>query len=112
MFVNNTKEITIVDELKIPRKIVGNFIGLMFSNELGSRQGLALEKVIKVHTFFMKYPIDIFYIDKNDQIIRIDENVKPWKVLKLCRKSDYIIETNAGVANKTNSEVNDSVAIV
>jgi len=109
MFFNETKERTIVHVIESSQTTISKFIGLMFSKSLDIGKGLYMKKVVKVHTFFMKYPIDIFYIDKNNSVLRIDKNVKPWKVCKLCRLSEYIVETNSGVADEKNVEIGDKV---
>ncbi len=112
MFFNYDKQEVIVEKVTYANSFIDKFLGLMFSHQLAEDSGIAFEKVIQVHTFFMRYPIDIFYVGEDDKVIRIDENVKPWRMLKMCRKSEYIVETNAGVAKESNTILNDSVAIV
>ncbi len=51
----------------------------------------------------MKIPIDIFWLDENYKIIHIEENISPQtypKVFLPPEKSTYVLETNAGFAEK------------
>jgi len=112
MLFNINEQKVISSDIVYADSFFSKLKGLMFTNELKNDHGLILRKVVKVHTFFMQYPIDIFYISKDDVVVRIDENVSPWQVLKTCRTSEYVVETNAGVAKKTNTKVNDSVVII
>ena len=56
----------------------------------------------------MKFPIDIFWLDENKKIIYVEQDVSPLtypKVFTPSGKSLYVVETNAGFAEKNNLKV-------
>ncbi len=56
----------------------------------------------------MKFPLDIFWLDENKKIVYEEENVSPQsypKVFTPTEKSLYVLEANAGFAEKNNLKV-------
>ena len=53
-------------------------MGLMGKKRLPKENGLFLEHCGSIHCFFMKFPIDVIYMDENRKVVFI-ETVKPWK---------------------------------
>ena len=35
-----------------------------------------------VHTFFMRFPLDLIFVDRSLQVTHIYQNIKPWKIIK------------------------------
>lgn len=56
-------------------------IGLMFKKNI--TYGMYFPKVNKIHTFFMKENIDIYGLDKDNNIITSKLNIKPNKIIIL-----------------------------
>jgi uncharacterized membrane protein (UPF0127 family) len=50
-----------------------------------------------VHTFFMRFPIDVVFLDAEERVLRIDANVRAWR-LKACRGARSVLELAAGEA--------------
>jgi uncharacterized membrane protein (UPF0127 family) len=50
-----------------------------------------------VHTFFMKFPIDVVFVDRDGRILRIATSVPPWRVAGSLR-AFATIELAAGTA--------------
>ncbi len=59
--------------------------GLMFSKKLKQNKSLLIkfskEKNIPIHMFFVFFPIDAVWINKNYKIVHIERNIKPFKTL-------------------------------
>ena len=65
--------------IKEAKSFKDRFLGLMFKKNIN--HGLLFKNCMSIHTFFMKEKIDIIATDKNDKIIKVYKNVKPWKIL-------------------------------
>ena len=50
-------------------------------------------KCNSIHTFFMKTNIDVILTDKNDKILYIYRNVKPWRIILPKKNVTYTYET-------------------
>ncbi len=70
-------------------------VGLLKHKELRPGEGLWIIPCEGVHTFFMKFPIDLVYIDKKNVVRKIVPNVAPWR-LSMCLPAHSIIELPAG----------------
>jgi uncharacterized membrane protein (UPF0127 family) len=48
--------------------------------EPAAAEGLLLEPCSRVHTFGMAYPLDVIFLDCNNRVLDICENVTPWSI--------------------------------
>ncbi|MBP5790750.1 MAG: DUF192 domain-containing protein [Kiritimatiellae bacterium] len=53
--------------------------GLIGTKTLPHGEGMLIERCNAIHTFFMSFPIDIAFLDKNGAIVRQVRGVKPWR---------------------------------
>jgi uncharacterized membrane protein (UPF0127 family) len=62
---------------------------------LGRREpppyALRLDRCRSVHTFGMRFPLDLVWLGPDDAILRIDRAVRPWRV-RSCRQAVAIVE--------------------
>lgn len=56
---------------------------------------LWLEPCCAVHTFGMRFAIDIAFVDQMDRILRIDAAVPPWRI-RWCSKAKAVVELASG----------------
>lgn len=55
--------------------------GLIGTKNLAADEGMLILKCNAIHTFFMSFPIDATFLDKNDNVVRVVENIPPWTCL-------------------------------
>ena len=79
--------------------------GLMFRQKLPSATGLLLVPCNSVHMCFMRFTIDVVYIDNEYSIIKVVKNLKPWLGLSMCSQAWAVLELNAGEAERCGCEV-------
>ena len=79
--------------------------GLMFHKILPSATGLLLTPCNSVHMCFMCFAIDVIYIDKEFNIIKIVNNLRPWIGLSMCNTAWAVLEMTAGEAERCGLEV-------
>ncbi|MEH7094850.1 DUF192 domain-containing protein [Neobacillus vireti] len=68
------------------------FKGLMFRKNLSPNSGLYLRPCNSIHTFFMKFPIDVLYINDHGKIVGIEEQLEPGKIGKRFPGAAAVIE--------------------
>lgn len=54
--------------------------GLIGAKTLAPDEGLLIERCNCIHTFFMSFAIDATFLDKNDQVVKIVKNIRPWRL--------------------------------
>ena len=55
---------------------------------------LLLPRCRSVHTFGMRFPLDLYWLDARGELVRVDRGVPPWRVVG-CRAARCVIEVPA-----------------
>lgn len=84
--------------------------GLLGRERLAPGEGLWIVPCESVHTFFMKFPIDLIYLDKHNRVRKVRSAVPPWR-LSACLRAHSVIELPAGTAERTGTRVGDELAM-
>ena len=71
-------------------------LGLMFSKNIGERDGLLITPCNSIHTFFMRYDLDIVFLSKTDEVVRIIREMKPWRMTRMYFKANKVLEMTGG----------------
>ena len=73
-------------------------------------EGLWIVPCPTIHTFFMKFAIDVLFLDKNLKVVRIIENMKPWRLSPWVYSAHSVLELAGGVL-KGSISVGDQLEI-
>ncbi len=73
------------------------FKGLMWKKSLESGEGLWIARCSQVHMFNMRFPLDIIYLDKHFQVLKID-TLRPWQVGAYVKGAKSVLEVTDGSA--------------
>lgn len=86
---NTTSKKIITKNLKIAENFYQNLFGL-----LKEKEGTAMlfNTQFGIHTFFMKYPINVIILNKKNKVIQIKKSIKPNKLFLWNPKYTKIIE--------------------
>ena len=82
--------------------------GLLGRDGLAPGEGLWIVPCESVHTFFMRFPIDLVYLDRNNKVRKVRSAVGPWR-LSACFSAHSILELPAGTINATQTQRGDSL---
>ena len=83
------------------------FMGLMFRKTLAQNQALLLEPCNQIHTFNMRFSIDVVNLSRDNRVISIFENVVPWRARPAVKGGRKVVELNAFEAKKLGISEND-----
>ena len=53
--------------------------GLLGRSELSSRQGMLIRPTWSVHTAFMRFAIDVVFLDEDLTVLKIAQRLRPWR---------------------------------
>jgi uncharacterized membrane protein (UPF0127 family) len=84
--------------------------GLLGRRALPPGEGLLLRPSPSIHTFFMRFPIDVVFLDPDLRVLRVDESVKPWRAAG-CRRARAVLELAAGEAAARGIAVGDRLRL-
>lgn len=71
-------------------------LGLMFQEEMPGCDGLVIDPCRSIHTFFMKFSIDVIFLNKKNKIIKIKKNFKPWGLSSIYFGAQKVLEMKKG----------------
>ena len=106
--LNQTKETVVADDVRIARSMWARFWGLMRKAELPDGQGLLIDPCSSIHMFFMRFPLDVVFLDKDDRVVKIVEGIKPWR-MALGGGGKKALELPAGTAARARVEAGDQL---
>ena len=73
------------------------FRGLMGKKSLPEHTALWITKCGSIHCCFMKFPIDVVYLSKDEKVLKT-ETVKPWRIGSFVKGAGSVLEMNEGEA--------------
>ena len=74
-----------------------------------NNKGLFLETRFGIHTFLMSHAIDVLILDKKNKVVKIKENLKPFRIFIWNPKFDRVIELPQGNINKSKTKLFDKI---
>jgi uncharacterized membrane protein (UPF0127 family) len=86
--------------------------GLMFTKELLPQSALYIYPCREIHTFFMNYNIDVLYLDINNIVVAIDEDMKPGRIGKPVKNAVAVVELPSGRAREACIAVGQAVEFI
>lgn len=90
---NKTKEIIVSRNIEVADSFLKRLSGLIPRNMLKGDEGLLINNCRSVHSCFMRFDIDVVFVDKGYKVIKII-TLKPWRITGFY-PSSFVIEFNA-----------------
>jgi len=84
--IHKKSQKVLVEELILAHKFFSRVQGLLKYKNLKSSQALWIRPCSSLHTYFMKFPIDVIFVDQNLNVQCFYENIQPWKVVSIFGK--------------------------
>jgi uncharacterized membrane protein (UPF0127 family) len=73
--------------------------GLLGRGSLRSDEGILLRPASSVHTAFMRFPIDVVFVDRDLVVLKVVPELRPWRAAA-CRGAKATFELPAGEARR------------
>ena len=107
---NLTRHTQLGDRVRLTRDGHSRRKGLLGRSQLSAGEGLWIVPCEAVHTFAMRFPIDLVYLDRQNQVVKTRSNVGPWR-LSGCLWAHSVIELPAGTVRDTLTIKGDTLAL-
>jgi uncharacterized membrane protein (UPF0127 family) len=85
--------------------------GLLGKSEMAQGESLWIKPCNSIHTFLMKFPIDVIFLNKKNKVIATRINLQPNRLTRLYPKAVSVLELSAGTIQATSTEVGDEIEI-
>ena len=93
---NLTKQTIVAEHVSAATQLWDRLIGLLAHSKLEESHGLWIERCKSIHTHFMRFSIDVVFISKNGEVLRVFQDVRPFRVTPWIRKASAVLEMPAG----------------
>jgi len=92
-------------------RMLSRMKGLLGRKDLPTGEGILIRPAPSIHTFFMRFPIDVVFLSRQGDVLKIAERVAPWRA-RSCRHSYAVLELAAGEAGRRGLAVGDRIDTV
>jgi uncharacterized membrane protein (UPF0127 family) len=80
--------------------------GLLGRKSLKPGEGMLIRPAPSIHTFFMRFPIDVVFLSREGEVLKVAAHVRPWRA-RACRGAHSVLELGAGEAARAGVTVGD-----
>jgi uncharacterized protein len=111
---NRTRRSYLATELRVAGTHWSRFRGLMMSDRstFGDGQGLWILPSHGVHTFAMRFPIDVVYLNADKIVVYMKQNLQPWRVAAVRHQAASVLELPGSALGPTGTSLGDEIEIV
>lgn len=82
--------------------------GLLGRRALRDGEGMVLRPAWSIHTAFMRFPIDVVFLDHDQVVLRIEQALRPFRTAS-CRGAREVVELAADECSRRGLEAGDRV---
>lgn len=103
---NLTRQVVIAEQVEVADRGAKRRKGLLGRDGLGQGEGLWIVPCESVHTFGMRFSIDLVYLDRKKRVRKVRSGVPPWR-LSACLSAHSVVELPAGAVRASKMERGD-----
>jgi uncharacterized membrane protein (UPF0127 family) len=108
---NQTRNTILADAAELADTSEKRRTGLLKHDLLDPGHGLWIVPCESVHSFFMKFAIDLVYLDRNKRVRKVRHRMVPWRV-SACLSAHSILELPAGAVAASGTEAGDQLEMI
>lgn len=105
--LNINQNTVLADKVTIVETFPGRLKGLLGKKRLAKDEAMILSPCKQVHTLFMRFPIDVVFLDEQYRVVHIHENLKSFSVSPYVENAKCVVEFPAGKVKETGLGMND-----
>jgi uncharacterized membrane protein (UPF0127 family) len=111
---NRTRRSYLATNLRVAGTHWSRLRGLMLTDPSGfsDGQGLWIVPSHGVHTFAMRFPIDVLYLNAESVVVYMKQNLQPWRVAAVRHQAASVLELPGSTLEPTGTVVGDEIEIV
>jgi uncharacterized protein len=110
--LNDSRNEVIATSVEVATSFMSRGKGLMFRKSFPDGSALVIDPCTSIHMFWMRFPLDVLYLNREDEVVRVQHGIKPWRVGPIrTRGAAYVIELPAGTIAKSGTEVGDKIVV-
>ena len=110
---NRTRQAYLATNLRVADTHWSRFRGLMATDAARFPQGSGLWIVPcrGVHSFGMRFAIDVVYLNSEQKVVYLQENLRPWRMAPVRFSASSVVELPPGTIRQTQTGVGDVIDV-
>jgi hypothetical protein len=84
--------------------------GLLGRDRLEPGQAMLIKTTGPIHTWFMRFSIDVLFLDRNNVVVGLRQDLSPFR-FAWCRNTAFVLELTAGTIGHSLTTVDDALVI-
>ena len=89
--------VVVVERCLVADRPVARMKGLLGRKDLPRDEGILIRPCNSIHMMFMRFAIDALFLDRDGRVVKVRENVRPWR-FAFSRRARAVVELAAGEA--------------
>lgn len=110
--INERKGTVVAEQARLARGAWSRLRGLLGRRALADGEALLLSPCSSVHTMFMRFPIDVVFIDGGNRVVKVVSELRPFRVARAPGSARTVLELAAGAAGRARVEPGDRLVMV
>lgn len=106
---NRTRGTVLADEVRLADTARSRRIGLLKHTSLQQGEGLWIFPSQAIHTFGMRFPIDVLFLDRKKKVKRVYHGLAPFRLTRLVWSAASVLEVAPGAIRASSTEVGDEL---
>ena len=108
---NSGRGTVLAEQASRARTFLARLRGLMGRPELAAGSGLLIEGDNAIHTCFMRFAIDVAFLDEQGQVLHLIHALPPWRASRIVWRARAVLELPAGTLAHTRTRVGDWLVV-
>ena len=93
----------VVSQVVYAETLSARLCGLLGRASLAEDTGMLLRPCGSIHMWFMRFPIDAAFLDRDLRVLKITRNLRPWQMALAPNQTYCVLETAAGTLSNLNA---------
>jgi uncharacterized membrane protein (UPF0127 family) len=107
--INLTQKSTLAKVVETADTPFKRMQGLLGRTSMAPSEGLVITGCQSIHMMFMKFAIDVVFVDSDNKVVGLTPKIKPFRFSPIFWKSTCAIELPAGTIEATRTRVGDQL---
>ncbi len=109
--INSTRNRELAGSLAVADKLLLRMKGLLGRESLDHGEGLWIKPCMGIHTFGMRFSIDVIFLNRENAVIAVKKGVAPNRLTAVHARATSVLELPAGVIAATATSPGDHIVL-
>jgi len=109
--INKTKDTVLAKDAVVADTVSSRIKGLLGKEEFKQGEALIIRPCNSIHTFFMRFAIDVLFVDRNNRVVKAIPSLLPFRLTPVYFNSAFVIELPCGTLQATSTSEGDLLSL-